>query len=118
MNIAIIGGGISGLTLAWYLQQAGVAYDLYEADARPGGNLHSLHTPEGYLLETGPNSLQLSAEMEILLAELGLTNQIQDSAAVSKHRYVLRGGRYRQLPTSIQRSMGFIGVIQISPVNR
>ncbi|OGX84048.1 protoporphyrinogen oxidase [Hymenobacter lapidarius] len=100
MNIAIIGGGISGLTLAWYLQRAGVAYDLYEADARPGGNLHSLHTTEGYLLETGPNSLQLSPELADLLAELGLTDQIQDSAAVSKQRYVLRGGRYRQLPGS------------------
>ncbi|MBD2766622.1 protoporphyrinogen oxidase [Hymenobacter sp. BT664] len=100
MNIAIIGGGISGLTLAWYLQQAGVAYDLFEASSRPGGNLHSWPTPEGYLLETGPNSLQLSVELEELLAELGLTDQIEDTAAVSQHRFVLRGGRYRQLPGS------------------
>ncbi len=100
MKIAIIGGGISGLTLAWYLQQAGVAYDLFEADARPGGNLHSQPTPEGYLLETGPNSLQLSSELAELLAELHLTDQIEDTAAVSQNRYVLRGGRYRQLPGS------------------
>ena len=100
MKIAIIGGGISGLTLAWYLQKSGVPYDLFEADARPGGNLHTWATPEGYLLETGPNSLQLSTELEDLLADLGLTEQIQDSAAVSQHRYVLRGGRYRQLPGS------------------
>lgn len=100
MKIAIIGGGISGLTLAWYLQRAGVAYDLFEAEARPGGNLLSWATPEGYLLETGPNSLQLSPELEELLADLGLTNQIEDTAAVSQHRFVLRGGRYRQLPGS------------------
>ncbi|WP_046247102.1 protoporphyrinogen oxidase [Hymenobacter terrenus] len=100
MKIAIIGGGISGLTLAWYLQKAGVAYDLFEADARPGGNLHSWPTPEGYLLETGPNSLQLSTELEELLADLGLSDQIEDTAAVSQHRYVLREGRYRQLPSS------------------
>ena len=100
MKIAIIGGGISGLTLAWYLQKAGVPYELFEADARPGGNLHTWATPEGYLLETGPNSLQLSTELEELLADLGLTDQIQESAAVSQHRYVLRGGRYRQLPGS------------------
>ena len=100
MNIAIIGGGISGLTLAWYLQKAGVAYELFEADARPGGNLHTWPTTEGYLLETGPNSLQLSAELEELLADLGLTDQIQDAAAVSQQRYVLRDGRYRELPGS------------------
>lgn len=100
MKIAIIGGGISGLTLAWYLQKSGVDYDLFEADARPGGNLRSWATPEGYLLETGPNSLQLSAELEELLADLGLTDQIQEAAAVSQHRYVLRDGRYQIMPGS------------------
>jgi oxygen-dependent protoporphyrinogen oxidase len=100
MKIGIIGGGISGLTLAWYLQKNGVAYDLFEADARPGGNLHSWATPEGYLLETGPNTLQLSAELEELLADLSLTDQVQDAANVSQHRYVLRDGRYQILPSS------------------
>ena len=100
MKIAIIGGGIGGLTLAWYLQKNGVAYDLFEADARPGGNLHTWPTPEGYLLETGPNSLQLSTELEELLADLGLTDQIEDAAAVSQNRYVLRDSRYQVLPGS------------------
>jgi oxygen-dependent protoporphyrinogen oxidase len=100
MRIAIIGGGISGLTFAYYLQKAGVAYDLLEADARPGGNMHSLSPPEGYLLEAGPNSLQLSPELEELLDELGLTDEIQEAAPVSQQRYVLRGAHYRQLPSS------------------
>jgi oxygen-dependent protoporphyrinogen oxidase len=100
MRIAIIGGGISGLTFAWYLQQAGLAYDLFEADGQAGGNFRSLHPSEGYLLEAGPNSLQLSPELEQLLAELNLSEDIQDTAAVSQHRYVLRGGQYRQLPGS------------------
>ncbi|MBO2008231.1 protoporphyrinogen oxidase [Hymenobacter negativus] len=100
MKIAIIGGGISGLTLAWYLQKSGIPYDLFEADAQPGGNLHSWAAPEGYLLEIGPNSLQLSAELEELLADLNLTDQIEDAAAVSQNRYVLRAGRYQILPSS------------------
>ena len=100
MKIAIIGGGISGLTLAWYLQKNGVAYDLFEADTRPGGNLRTWAAPGGYLLETGPNSLQLSPELEELLADLNLTDQIEDAAAVSQHRYVLRDGRYQALPGS------------------
>ena len=100
MKIAIIGGGISGLTLAWYLQKAGVPYDLLEADEHPGGNLRTWAAPGGYLLETGPNSLQLSLELEELLADLGLTDQIEDAAAVSQLRYVLRDGRYQALPGS------------------
>ena len=100
MKIAIIGGGISGLTLAWYLQKGGVPYDLFEADTRAGGNLRSWAAPGGYLLETGPNSLQLSPELEELLADLGLTDQIEDAAAVSQQRYVLRDGHYQVLPGS------------------
>ncbi|MBT9395538.1 protoporphyrinogen oxidase [Hymenobacter sp. NST-14] len=99
MAIAILGGGISGLTLAWYLQRAGLDYDLFEASARPGGNLRSEQL-DGYLLETGPNSLQLSPELEQLLAELRLTEQVQEAAAVSQNRYVLRRGAYQQLPAS------------------
>ena len=100
MRIAIIGGGLTGLTLAYYLQKAGVAYDLFEAGERAGGNLHSPYPPAGYQLEAGPNSLLLSAELEELLTELGLADQIQEAAPVSQHRYVLRGGAYRALPAS------------------
>ena len=99
MAIAIIGGGISGLTLAWQLQRAGLDYDLFEASARPGGNLRSEHL-DGYLLETGPNSLQLSEELRELLDALGLSGQLQEAAAVSQNRYVLRHGAYQKLPAS------------------
>ncbi|RSK48728.1 protoporphyrinogen oxidase [Hymenobacter rigui] len=99
MAIAILGGGISGLTLAWYLQRAGVDYDLYEASPRPGGNIRS-EQRDGYLVETGPNSLQLSEELQELLGGLGLSSQLQDAAAVSQNRYVLRQGRYQKLPSS------------------
>ena len=99
MAIAILGGGISGLTLAWCLQRAGLDYDLFEASARPGGNLRSEQL-DGYLLETGPNSLQLSPELDELLAALGLSGQVQDAAAVSQNRYVLRRGAYQKLPAS------------------
>lgn len=99
MAIAILGGGISGLTLAWYLQRAGLDYDLFDASPRPGGNIRT-EQRDGYLLETGPNSLQLSDELRDLVDGLGLTNQLQDAAAVSQNRYVLRQGRYQQLPAS------------------
>jgi oxygen-dependent protoporphyrinogen oxidase len=100
MRIAIIGGGLTGLTLAYHLQQAGIAYDLLEASARPGGNLLSPRVPEGYQLEAGPNSLLLSTELEELVTALGLQALIQEAAPVSQHRYVLRGGQYQALPGS------------------
>jgi oxygen-dependent protoporphyrinogen oxidase len=100
MRIAIIGGGLTGLTLAYYLQQAGLAYDLFEADAQPGGNLRSVAEAAGYQLEAGPNSLLLSPELSELLQELGLEADLQEAAPVSANRYVLRGGQYQTLPAS------------------
>jgi oxygen-dependent protoporphyrinogen oxidase len=100
MHIAILGGGLTGLTLAYYLQKAGVAYDLFEASDRAGGNLLSPYPPAGYQLEAGPNSLLLSPELDELLTELGLQHHVQEAAPVSQHRYVLRAGQYRALPAS------------------
>lgn len=100
MRIAIIGGGLTGLTLAYYLQKAGVAYDLFEASERTGGNLLSPLDAAGYQLEAGPNSLLLSAELAELLTELGLQDHVQEAAPVSQHRYVLRDGQYQALPAS------------------
>jgi len=40
-RIAIIGGGISGLTAALTLQDAGIASTVYEASNRVGGRMHS-----------------------------------------------------------------------------
>ena len=36
-KIAILGGGMTGLSAAWKLAEAGVPVDLYEAEAQPGG---------------------------------------------------------------------------------
>ena len=100
MNVAIIGGGLGGLVLAWRLQQTGIAYTVFEAENQPGGNFLSLHNAAGYLLEAGPNSVQLTPELESLLGELDLTADLVEPAAVSGRRYVLRGGHYRELPGS------------------
>ena len=40
-SIAIIGGGISGLTAALTLQDAGIVSTVYEASSRVGGRMHS-----------------------------------------------------------------------------
>ena len=40
-RIAIIGGGISGLTAALTLQDAGIASTVYEVSGRVGGRMHS-----------------------------------------------------------------------------
>jgi hypothetical protein len=54
--IAIIGGGITGLTAAFRLRQKNLPVTLYEASARVGGVIET-GRHQGYLAECGPNTI-------------------------------------------------------------
>ncbi|MFD3000574.1 protoporphyrinogen oxidase [Pontibacter toksunensis] len=99
MRVAIIGAGISGLALAYYLQKLGIAYDLFEAGSHVGGNIRTLKVHE-YLLEMGPNSLQSTPELKDLVRELKLERELVYASSENEHRYVLRDGIYTKLPSS------------------
>ena len=55
-SIAIIGGGITGLTAAFRLKEKGIPVTIYEAGLRVGGVIQSVRR-DGYLAECGPNSI-------------------------------------------------------------
>jgi oxygen-dependent protoporphyrinogen oxidase len=96
--IAIIGAGISGLTLAYELQKLGKEYMLIEATDRSGGYIRSVR--EGnYLFELGPNSILCDSEMETFIRELVKPEEILEPNPVSKDRFVFKNGAYRKLPS-------------------
>lgn len=95
----VIGAGLTGLVTAWHLQQQGVAVTLYEASQRVGGNIATQQLG-AYLVETGPNSLQLNDEVYTLLEALGIADDILPSQPAAKDRFVLKGGRYQKVPGS------------------
>ncbi|MBO0952793.1 protoporphyrinogen oxidase [Fibrella forsythiae] len=97
MTTGIIGAGISGLTLAYELQQRGQAYQLWEASPQPGGYIRSVRDGD-YLRELGPNSLLGDEALLNWLDGLDLTQDIVFANAVSKARYIFRNGAYRELP--------------------
>lgn len=71
-NWAIVGGGISGLTLAHQLQKLGQRATVFEGGSRLGGAIHTMRR-DGCLMEAGPDSLLVSKPAAIDLAkELGL----------------------------------------------
>src|SRR5579862_8034204 len=75
-RIAIIGGGITGLTAAWRLHTRGHRVRLFETGDRFGGAVHSKRIDD-WLVETGPNSLQLNAPaVAAVLGELSLKSKI------------------------------------------
>ncbi len=98
-SVAVIGGGITGLTAAWRLHRAGCDVTLFEKSPQVGGAIVTTER-DGWLVEGGPNSLQQTTGIAALLGELGLTGQRAMASTAAKKRFIVRGGRLIPVPLS------------------
>lgn len=76
--VAIVGGGTSGLVVAWRLANAGIACEVFESSGRTGGRMYTLRnfTPEGHFCELGGELVDTNHEELIALCgELGIPIQ-------------------------------------------
>ncbi|MCC6365877.1 MAG: protoporphyrinogen oxidase [Bryobacterales bacterium] len=96
--IAIVGGGISGLSAAWYLTQASHACTLIESKPRLGGVIDTASW-EGCVIEGGPDSfLGIKPEAAQLGKELGLDGELISSNDDRRVTYIWKNGRLIALP--------------------
>ncbi|HLY18265.1 MAG TPA: protoporphyrinogen oxidase [Bryobacteraceae bacterium] len=101
-SVAIIGGGISGLSAAYYLAKSGVPCTLLEARPRLGGVIQTEHV-EGCVIEGGPDSfLSMKPAAMELIRELGLSEDVIGSNDHLRITYVWKGGRLVPLPDGLQ----------------
>src|SRR5579871_1561978 len=105
-RIAIIGGGISGLSAAFQLEKARAAgadldYVLFEGSARLGGCLSSDHI-EGCVVEAGPDSfLSEKPWAASLCKELGIGDQLIGSNDAQRKTYIVVHGRLIAMPDGL-----------------
>jgi len=105
-RIAIIGGGISGLSAAFDLEQqrtagAEVEYVLYEASNRLGGVLRT-EVIDGCLVEAGPDSFVTEKPWAAdLCRTLGLGDQLIGSNDADRKTYILTRGRLVEMPDGL-----------------
>ena len=99
-KIGIIGGGISGLTVAFLLKNKGFEVALLEKSERSGGNVQTIEV-DGFKIEYAPNSLLKSPRLIDLIRELKLENKVLAANATNKKRYVLQNGKLKSLPMTI-----------------
>lgn len=81
-RIAIVGGGLAGLTCAWRLKKAGLDATVYEASDRVGGRTHTIHgfQKEGSSCEIGGEYFSSGhRDMVHLARELSLKIKIASS---------------------------------------
>ena len=116
----VLGGGISGLTTGYLLQQKGLDFSVIEKNSFPGGPIQSV-IKDGFLVEKGPNSLLVSDPwIESFISDLGIGNEIVDSNPSAANRYVVRNSRPIPVPRSplqaittslfsLKAKLGFLG---------
>ena len=98
IDVAIVGGGISGLTAAYEARRRGLRVLVLEAAPRAGGLIDTDHI-DGFTIEAGPDSLlaQKRAGLE-LCRDLGLLDEFQ-SVKRPRAAYVLKGRTLHRLPS-------------------
>jgi protoporphyrinogen/coproporphyrinogen III oxidase len=103
-QVIIVGGGISGLALAYRLEQAAPSLDVtvLEQRDRPGGTLWT-ERRDGFQVEIGPNGFLDSKPTTLALCrDAGIGDQLlAASDEASRNRYLFLDGRLRRLPNSL-----------------
>ncbi|HVS34320.1 MAG TPA: protoporphyrinogen oxidase [Gemmataceae bacterium] len=103
-RIVIVGGGISGLSLAYRLQQRQPTAEVVVLEREPhlGGKVGTLHR-DGFRLETGPNGfLDTNSAALDLCRDLGLGDRLTAaSEAAGRNRFLFLKGKLRPLPRGL-----------------
>ncbi len=95
IDVAIVGGGISGLATAQALSEKGLRVAVLERQVRAGGNAISERV-DGFLMEHGPSSLNAGSPVALSFSRrLGLEATRCDLGDGVRHRYLVRDGSLR-----------------------
>jgi oxygen-dependent protoporphyrinogen oxidase len=106
-RIAIIGGGIAGVTAAWQLArlaEAGMPVEstLFEASARLGGIIETVRA-DGFVIECGPDGWVTDKPWARELAEeLGLADEVIASNDATRKTYVLQNNALVPMPDGMR----------------
>jgi oxygen-dependent protoporphyrinogen oxidase len=98
-NIAIIGGGVAGLTAAYYLKKSGHIPTLLESSPNIGGVMQT-EVIDGFTIENGPNTILLSDQRTLDMLD-DLVIEIEDASPKSQNRYVVKNKKCVPVPTSL-----------------
>ncbi len=106
-RIVIAGGGITGLSAAFYLKKhyadlgIPVEITIVEKSERLGGKIRTLHR-DGFVIEKGPDSfLARKTPIINLIKDLGLEDQLVATNPNAKTNYILHRGKLHAMPLGL-----------------
>jgi len=98
VDVAVVGGGIAGLSAAHALHRLGVSYRLLEGSPRLGGVIRT-EREDGFVMEAGPDAILAQKPAAVdLTRELGLGDRLIPTNPAQKTVFVLHRGRLLPLP--------------------
>ena len=118
-RIAIIGGGIAGVTAAFELARSGEPIEvvLFEASGRLGGIVETVRE-QGFIIECGPDGWVTEKPWaQELAAELGLGGEVICSNDATRKTYILRDNALVAMPDGMRMMVpGDLGAVDASPL--
>lgn len=90
-DFVVVGGGITGLALAFFLRRAGYNGVLLERAERAGGLLRTV-SKDGFVFEHAANTAYAKDSFKSLIGELGLEKEVVPSARRKLKRYIGSSG--------------------------
>ncbi len=101
INVTIIGGGLTGLTLAYYLRKNGKKVNIIERADRVGGVIDTI-TQNGFTFEKGPNTGVLaSPELVELFDDLEDKVSLEIADPNAKFRWIWKNDKWNALPSGL-----------------
>jgi oxygen-dependent protoporphyrinogen oxidase len=106
-KIVVIGGGITGLSAAFYIQKLfrerhlNIELTIVEKSDKLGGKIDTLHK-QGFVIEKGPDSfLARKPSIVALTKELGLDPELTGMNPQAGSNYILQKGHLHKMPRGL-----------------
>lgn len=105
-EVVIVGAGLTGLTMAFYLKKAGINFRIIEKSAKTGGVIQTI-SEKGFVYETGPNTGVVSnPEMAELFEDLAGKCEIEIADPSAKRRLIWKNNMWHALPSGLMSAIG------------
>ncbi len=96
-TVAVLGGGISGLSTAWYLKKKGFEVTLFEAQEDTGGVIRSVSNQYS-VFDFGPNTIRdKTGSISEMIEDLGIEDEAFSMSEGSKTRFIVRNGELKKI---------------------
>lgn len=99
--VVIIGGGLTGLSLAAQLDIDGIPFVLLERAERLGGQIRTL-TKDGFTFDVGPNTGSVSTPEVAELFQYAAPDAVLEEAdKAAEKRWIWKGDRFHEIPNGV-----------------